>query len=115
MKDWMAKRQAVEKENNQIVYEEVDDKQVKKWLADIKADKETAKKLQEKEKENAAAALFKEELEDKGKGKGKEKAEESEEEDSEEEESEEEDEEESEEEKMPQLRRTQSQKGKRAQ
>ncbi|KAK7022746.1 hypothetical protein VNI00_016980 [Paramarasmius palmivorus] len=60
MKDWMAKQQ----EQFRIAYEEVEDKQVMKWLVDIKADKETAKKLQEKEKDKAAVTLS----EDKGKG-----------------------------------------------
>ncbi|KAK7022920.1 hypothetical protein VNI00_016859 [Paramarasmius palmivorus] len=87
MKDWMAKRREVEKKNDDLVisyekeceeravqllawkqfriaYEEVKDKQVKKWLADIKADEETAKKLQEKEREKTAAASS----EDKGEG-----------------------------------------------
>ncbi|KAK7021722.1 hypothetical protein VNI00_017321 [Paramarasmius palmivorus] len=87
MKDWMAKWREVEKKNDDLVmsyekeceeravqllawkqfriaYEEVEDKQVKKWLADIKADAETAKKLQEKEREKTAAASS----EDKGEG-----------------------------------------------
>ncbi|KAK7014065.1 hypothetical protein VNI00_019440 [Paramarasmius palmivorus] len=87
MKDWMAKRREVEKENDDLVlsyekeceeraiqllawkqfriaYEEVEDKQVNKWLVDIKADEETAKKLQEKEREKTAAASS----EDKGEG-----------------------------------------------
>ncbi|KAK7043810.1 hypothetical protein VNI00_008422 [Paramarasmius palmivorus] len=87
MKDWMAKQREVEKKNNElvmlyekeckectvqllawkqfrIVYKEVEDKQVMKWLVDIKANKETAKKLQEKEKKKAAVTLS----EDKGEG-----------------------------------------------